>query len=61
MARHCRKRQPRLDSPMTSRTKPEGKADDQWQYVRLDPAVVAAEAYRQFPMVAACTACLPAL
>ena len=30
-------------------TKPEGKADDQWQYVRLDPAVVAAEAYRQVP------------
>ena len=29
--------------------KPEGNAGDQWQYVRLDPAVVAAEAYRQFP------------
>jgi hypothetical protein len=27
---------------------PEAKTDGQWQYVRLDPAVVAAEAYRQF-------------
>ena len=29
-------------------SKPEANADNQWQYVRLDPAVVAAEAYRQF-------------
>jgi hypothetical protein len=31
------------------RPKPEGNAANQWRYVRLNPAVVAAEAYRQVP------------